>query len=347
MDFLTLSIFGNSLGIWLTATIILALILISLLTVRKLIGKSSQIRVDNEVSATKQLVRNLVERTRLFFLVILAVYISSAWLTLPGAVSSILRLLMISSALLQTALWGIRLIDFLLERHLSSDRSSRTSLNIISLIAKIALWSIIVLLILENVTGIQVDTLIASLGITGIAVALAVQNILGDILASLSIALDKPFIIGDSIQVGDFTGSVEHIGLSSTRLRSTTGDQLIFANSDLLESRLRNLTRMQQRQVIFNFNVPYDTPPEKLARIPALIEQIIHQQEQVKFERAHLRELGTFALRYECAFTVENSDLETYLNAQQVIFLALLEKLAQEGVQIAIIMPNSPGSIKS
>jgi small-conductance mechanosensitive channel len=115
---------------------------------------------------------------------------------------------------------------------------------------------------------------VASLGIGGVAVALAVQNILGDLFASLSIAIDKPFVIGDFVMVDDMVGTVEHVGLKTTRLRSLAGEQIVFANNDLLQSRLRNFKRMSQRRCTFNFGVTYSTPADQLAQIPSTIEAI-------------------------------------------------------------------------
>jgi small-conductance mechanosensitive channel len=343
MEILSQTVFGNSLSAWLVAGGVFLLSLSGLLIARKLFEMRRLRQAQGKRNEVNTLVQELAEHTRLVFMLVFALYFASFSVMLPEGVVSFIHLVMIISVLLQTALWGLCLIDFLVLHRLENDRGERTTLNILGLIAKIALWSVIIMLILENITGIQVNTLVASLGITGIAVALAVQNILGDIFASLSIALDKPFIIGDTIQVGEFTGSVEQIGLSSTRLRAASGEQLIFSNSDLLNSRLRNLARQQQRQVVFSFNVSYATPPEKLTRIPALLEEIIRQQaQQITFDRAHLREMGSFALRYECAFTLETANFQTYLDAQQAIYLALLQRLEQEGVQIAVIPPNPP-----
>ena len=341
MDILGQMIYGNKLSAWLLAGGIFLLALLGLLIARRLFELHRKRLAQQQRSELNQLGVDLAARTRLLFLLILALYISAASLALPDRLASWLRLLVIISVLLQVAIWGLCLIDFLLRRRLRSDRGARTTVNILSLLAKIALWTIIVLLILENITGIQVDTLIASLGIGGIAVALALQHILGDIFASLTIVLDKPFVVGDTIQVGEFTGTVEHIGLNSTRLHSSGGEQLIFSNSDLLNSRIRNLQRLQNRPVVFSFNVPYSTPPEKLAHIPALVAEVIQGQTQVSFDRAHLRELGSFAMRYECAFTVQSADLLTYLDAQQAIFLGLAQRLADEGMAFAASQPTT------
>ena len=133
--------------------------------------------------------------------------------------------------------------------------------------------------------GVDITALVAGLGIGGIAVALALQNILGDLFASLSITLDRPFVVGDFLIVGDFLGTVEYIGIKSTRLRSLSGEQIIMANADLLGSRVRNYGRMAERRVVFTINVTYETTAEVLERIPALIREIVAAQPGTRFDR--------------------------------------------------------------
>jgi len=202
-------------------------------------------------------------------------------------------------------------------------------------VSKVTLWTIVVLLALDNFPKVEVDTLIASLGIGGVAVALAVQNILGDLFASLSIVLDKPFILGDFITVEDYRGTVVHIGLKSTRLRSLTGEQLIFSNSDLLNSRIRNYKRMEERRVVFTISVTYQTSYEKLVTIPTIIQEIIEAQSQTSFDRVHFKEYGEFALNFEVVYYMLISNYDTFMDAQQAINLALFKRFAEESIAFA------------
>ena len=160
------------------------------------------------------------------------------------------------------------------------------------MIAKIVVWVILVLLMLDNIPGVDVSTLIASLGIAGIAVALAIQGILGDLFASLSIMLDKPFVIGDFISVGDYQGNVEDIGLKSTRLRSSTGEELVFSNTDLLDSRIRNYRSLQLRRVLFQLGFTYQTPYEKIEKIPEIVSGIVETYPGTVFNHAYFKEFG-------------------------------------------------------
>ena len=163
----------------------------------------------------------------------------------------------------------------------------------IGFFSKVAVWSVAMLLILQNL-GVDVTALVAGLGIGGAAIALASQNILGDLFASLSIVLDKPFVLGDFIVVDQYMGTVEHIGLKTTRVRSLSGEQLIFSNGDLLKSRISNFKRMTERRVVFSLGVAYETPPEKLAAVAAMLREIVQAQKRVRFDRAPLQSVRRF-----------------------------------------------------
>ena len=209
-----------------------------------------------------------------------------------------------------------------------------TTLDALGLIAKIALWVILGLIILDNL-NVEISTLVTSLGIGGIAVALALQNILGDLFSSLSIALDKPFVIGDFVVVDDFEGDVEDIGLKSTRIRSLSGEELVFSNTDLLNSRIRNYKRMEKRRISFTIGVVYGTPVEKLELIPGMIEDIITPLETVDFDRAHFKTLGDFSLDFGVVYYVLVPDYVSYLDIHQVIILEIYKRFEKEGIEFA------------
>jgi small-conductance mechanosensitive channel len=162
-----------------------------------------------------------------------------------------------------------------------------------------------------------------------------VQNILGDLFASLSIVIDKPFVAGDFIIIDDFMGSVEHVGLKTTRIRSLGGEQIVFSNSDLLKSRLRNYKRMRERRIVFKFGLTYDTPPERLEQVPGIVRRIIEGQKQVRFERAHFAAFGESSLDFEVVFWMTTPDYNAYMDVQQAINLALMRELAGIGAEFA------------
>jgi small-conductance mechanosensitive channel len=219
-------------------------------------------------------------------------------------------------------------------RSLAADRAMVGSLGIIGFIVNVVIWALVVLLTLDNL-GIDITALVAGLGIGGIAVALAVQNILGDLFASLSIALDRPFVVGDFLNVGDFLGTVENIGIKSTRLRSLSGEQIIMPNADLLGSRVRNYGRMVERRVVFATNVTYETPIERIERIPTLIREIIESQPDTRFDRSHFAKHGAASLDFETVYYVLSPDFNRYMDIQQAVNLRLHRELAKLGVEFA------------
>jgi small-conductance mechanosensitive channel len=195
----------------------------------------------------------------------------------------------------------------------------------------------VLLLALDNL-GVDITALVAGLGVGGIAVALAVQNVLGDLFASLSITLDRPFVLGDFIIVGDYLGNVERIGVKSTRLRSLGGEQIIVSNADLLNSRVRNYGRMDERRVLFTLGVTYETPRKKLERIPAMVREIIEHQQHARFDRCHFAKYGDFALGFEAVYYVLSPDYNLYMDIQQAINFAI--HAAFEDAQIEFAYPT-------
>jgi small-conductance mechanosensitive channel len=241
--------------------------------------------------------------------------------------------------IIQAGLWGTGLISYYvtrgIETRIEEDQGEdATTLDALGLIGKIILWVILSLILLDNF-DVEINSLVTSLGIGGIAVALAVQNILGDLFSSLSIALDKPFVIGDFIVVGDFEGDVEDIGLKSTRIRSLSGEELIFSNTDLLSSRIRNYKRLEKRRISFSFGVVYGTSMDQLKLIPKLVEEIITPLEYVQFDRVHLKSLGEFALDYEVVYFVTVPEYASYLDIQQEINLEIYERFEKLGIEFA------------
>lgn len=339
MDFLNLIFLENSVSRWLLSFGAVIIVFVGVNWLKALIRSRLMGGAKVQENETKNFIGSLFQRTGRFFILALALYTSSLFLDLPEKTHTFLRTGMIVIALLQVAFWGVSLIDFLVNRRLEGEPEEQaaqaTSLNALKLVAKIALWTVIILLILENLTGVEINALIASLGISGVAVALAVQNILGDLFASLSIALDKPFVIGDSVRVDEFVGTVEHVGLKSTRVRSIDGEQVIFSNSDLLSSRIQNLKSMERRRVTFTIGVTYGTPVEKLESIPGIVREIVEKLQNITLDHVHLSAMGNFSLIFEIAYFVETPDFYKHIDLQHTIHLELIRKFADEGIEFA------------
>jgi small-conductance mechanosensitive channel len=222
--------------------------------------------------------------------------------------------------------------DYIISK--TDQEETPSGIAVTTLIVRVIVWAFVVLLILDNL-GFNITTLVAGLGVGGIAIAMASQNILADLFASLSILLDKPFKVGDFITVGEFLGSVEYIGLKTTRLRSLGGEQLIFSNTDLLSSRIRNYKRMLERRIAFTVGVEYDTEYEKLERIPGMIKDIILSVDVTRFDRSHFISYGDFSLNIETVYYVLSADYTTYADVQQEINLKLFKKFKEEGIVFA------------
>jgi small-conductance mechanosensitive channel len=240
------------------------------------------------------------------------------------------------ATLIQAGIWVSTAMQIWLEnyRKEEADGGHRMTMNALSFIGRLVLWATILLLILDNL-GIDVTALVAGLGIGGVAVALAVQNILGDLFSSLSIVLDKPFVLGDFVIVGDLMGSVEHIGIKTTRVRSLSGEQLVFSNTDLLTSRIRNFGRMMERRVVFKVGVTYQTPPEKLEAVPGIIRNAIEALDKTRFDRSHFSAFGDFSLDFETVYYVLSPDYNLYMDIQQAINLEIFRRFADQGIEFA------------
>ena len=282
---------------------------------------------------------DLIRRTRYFFVLFLGIWIGAQFLHLRAVEDRRLEQAAVIVFLLQTAIWGNALVGFWVRRftaHRTSpeDIGGVTTVIATGYLARLILWTLILLVALENL-GVNITALVAGLGITGIAVALAVQNVLGDLLAALSIVLDRPFVIGDFISVEGVEGTVERIGIKTTRVRSLSGEQVVLSNSELLKGRIRNFRRMDERRVQFLTGITYDTPPEKVARIPAMIREIIETQKMTRFDRAHFARFTDSTLQLESVYYVTSADYGLFMDIQQAINLALLRRFADEGIEFA------------
>ncbi|MDD4311523.1 MAG: mechanosensitive ion channel family protein [Eubacteriales bacterium] len=201
-------------------------------------------------------------------------------------------------------------------------------------IVKGIIWGIALILFLDNI-GVKITSLVAGLGIGGVALAFAAQNVLTDIFCFFTIFFDKPFEIGDFIISGDQMGTVEHIGLKTTRLRALGGEQLVVSNTDLTGSRIRNYKTMQQRRVLFSLGVTYDTPNEKLKQIPQVIQTIIEETEDATFARTHFASFGSYSLNFEVVYYVLTSDYDCYMDINQHVNLAIKEAFERLGIDFA------------
>ena len=332
-------VFGNPVSAWLAAAVAMVAVWLILpaakgFAVRRLSRSAEAEGPDSWQSAVLQ----ITQRTGFLFLLVVGVYAGTTLLTLPTVVETSLGWAFVIVAFTQAALWLDRLVSVITEWRVrqtdAAAASARNAISLIRFVGRVAVWSVAILLMLSNL-GIDVTALVAGLGIGGIAVALAAQNILGDLFASLAIILDKPFEVGDFIIVGDKMGAVERIGIKTTRIRSLTGEQLVMANADLLGSRVHNYKRMNERRVVFSIGVTYETPADKVEILPGLLREIVEAQEPVRFDRAHFKSYGDFALVFEIVYWVLSADYNVYMDIQQTINLEILKRFEALGVGFA------------
>ena len=280
----------------------------------------------------------VVDATRLWLLFPLAVYAGALALELPVRIDRLLAGIAVAGATLQVAFWINRLIHGLLERRIArlrtTDAESVTVLSLLAFAGRVLIWAVLLLVALDQV-GVNITALVAGLGVGGVAVALAVQNVLGDLFASLSIVLDKPFVVGDFIVVDSLRGTVERVGIKTTRVRSLDGELMVFSNADLLKSRIHNFKRMQDRRVEFAIGVTYQTPFDKLRAISGWLRDIVKAQPKTRFERARLKHYAESAVVFEVVYHVLDADYNVFMDAQQAINLAVYERFQREGLDFA------------
>lgn len=338
MEFLDTTFYGNTLRSWgLALLIALATVTVLRLFERIVIRRLERL-AQRTTARWDDLVAHMLGKTRLSLLTVIAIYVGSQALVLGPRVRGIITAVTVIALLIQGGIWASAGLSHWLqqyrERELAKDKATVTTLTAMGFVAKLVIWSAVLLLALDNL-GVDITALVAGLGVAGIAVALALQSILGDLFASLSIVLDKPFVIGDFLIIDDYLGTVENIGLKTTRVRSLSGEQLVFANSDLLHSRLRNYGRMFERRVVFKLGVIYQTPRDKLKLIPGIIREAVERHEKSRFDRAHFMEYGDFSLNVETVYFVLDPSYNVYMDIHQAILLEIHERFEQEGIEFA------------
>ena len=283
-----------------------------------------------------------VRSIRLWVYMLVSLYLALLPIPLPGIVETIVIGVVLFAVVWQAIEVAVCFIEYGAQRFLERDEdhdgiidpNAATASSMVTLLARIALCSLGILFVLSNL-GIEITSLIAGLGIGGIAVAFALQGILADLFSSFSIYFDKPFRIGDFIVVGDDMGTVERIGIKTTRIRTLEGEELVIANGELTGARVQNYKRMKERRIAFMLGITYETSAEKVRAVPGLIRAAIEAVENVRFDRAHFASYGDFALNFEVVYHVDSPDYNEYMDRQQTINLNIMDTFAAEGIEFA------------
>jgi small-conductance mechanosensitive channel len=328
---------GNSVPAWLIAAVVGIAVWSALWIVRKLIAARYKGYSSARNHTAIRLIAYLIGNTKQILFLAIALDAAQEFLTFPAKIQHIVSNVVLILILIQVGLWAGRTVRFYLtmkEAERGPDQVFAGSLDIINFVAGMLIWSLLVLVALDNF-GVNITALLAGLGVGGVAVALALQNVLGDLFASLSIALDKPFVVGDNLVIDTFIGKVEHIGIKTTRLRSDSGEQIIVSNADILKSRVRNTGRAPELRALATIRVAYSTPLEKLKAIPGLLESIVREHQQARFDRCHLKTLGDSSLLFELSYFVRQPSVNPLLDLQQAVNFRILDEFKGLGVEFA------------
>jgi small-conductance mechanosensitive channel len=313
-------------------------VLIAFAILRYAFSRAAGALAERNAAPFHRVARDTANATRLWLLLPVALLVGASVLRLPESVEHVVELAAAIAVMLQAAAWGDRFISRWFEeksaRPGDGDGDTVTALTLISVVSRVVMWALVLLLVLNHL-GVNITALVAGLGIGGVAVALALQNVLGDLLASLAIVLDKPFVVGDAIAVGEVSGQVERVGIKTTRVRSVDGEQLVLSNAELLKSRIHNFKRMTERRVLFELGITYETPQDKLERLPEMLREIVMAQPSVRFDRAHFKGYGESALLLEIVYYVLDRDYNAYMDTHQALLLEIGRRFHAEAIAFA------------
>jgi len=336
-SFLDFKFLDNTLKEWL---ICIGIILVSV-TIARLFQKLVIMRLQKLTEKTStdwdDFIISVIKKSAMPLVYLYCIYFGLKYLVLPEKISNIIHV----AAIFTTVYFVIRTINAFIRQFfysylgsLGSEQEKRKQVRGILLIIQFVVWIIGVVFLIDNL-GYDITTIATGLGIGGIAIALASQAILGDLFSYLVIFFDKPFEVGDFLILDDKLGTVEYIGIKTTRIRTLSGEQLICSNTDLTNSRVLNFKTMAQRRVLFSIGVVYDTPARKLKMIPGMIEEIIRAEEKTRFDRAHFFSFGDYSLNFEIVYYVLSADYNEYMDKQQAINLKIFERFEKEGIDFA------------
>ncbi len=285
----------------------------------------------------RTIIGRVLSKTTLFFIVMCAIELVGEHAETPPALLRAINVLFVIAAAFQAAVWGRELILGLIEHKVGADEAHSTlgsAVGIIRLLVTVALFAIAIILILDNL-GVNVTGLVAGLGIGGIAIGLAAQGIFKDLFSALAIIFDRPFRRGDTISFDQTTGTVEQIGLKSTRVRSLGGEQVVVSNDNLLNTRIQNWAQLHRRRQLMTLGLVYQTPADLLARLPGELQAIVEAQPLATFDRAHVSAFSASSIDLELVFFVEAAEFAVFMHAKQEIMLGILRRFEALGVSFA------------
>lgn len=295
------------------------------------------VRNNQNLTGYRTIIVTALARTSKFFILMVSAELVISFANAPPSFERLVHVLFTISMVLQVAIWLREIILGLIVRRTSQDPDQHETLEnamtLIRLLVTVVLFAIAAIMILDNL-GVDVTGLIAGLGVGGIAIGLAAQGIFSDLFAALSIIFDKPFRRGETITYDDTIGTVEKIGLKSTRLRAVTGEEIIISNTNLLDKEIINYTRLARRRTRFAIGVIYQTKPDEARRIPAILKKIVEDNDAV-FIRSGFVGFGDSSIKFELDFDIMSSEYEVVYEGRHKIGLAILQTFNEEGLEFA------------
>ncbi len=292
---------------------------------------------NNHITGWGSILAKAASKTNQFFIVMIAVKLVEGYAQTPDAVTTTVTFLFTVAVVFQGAIWARELILGAVEKRTGSEgyhgETLNTAMGLIRLLVTIALFAVALVVVLDNL-GVNVTGLVAGLGVGGIAIGLAAQGIFADLFAALSIIFDKPFRRGDSVSYDTTSGSIEAIGLKSTRIRSFTGEERVISNKQLLDKEITNNTLRDHRRANFVIGVTYQTPPEMCAAIPGMLKEIVDAHEAT-FIRCGFTGFGASSLDFELLFDTAGPDYALFYEKRTAIGIAILKRFNDEGIDIA------------
>lgn len=326
---------GNSLFDYTLATVIFVGVAALFKLIQwQILRRLAKIAEKTETDIDDTLVK-IVKSLKPAFYWFVAFFFAVKFLAFPTLVDQIINGILIAWLVAQGVIALQILVDYVIERKArGEEKDSAAAYAFLGRLVKWALWLVALLLVLSNL-GVNITSLVAGLGIGGIAIAFALQSILGDLFSSFSIWFDKPFEIGDFIVAGDEIGTVERVGIKTTRLRALQGEEIVISNQQLTSSKIHNYKKMARRRIVFAFGVAYETPTKKLEKIPAMVREIFDALEKAELDRVHFKDFGDSALNFEVVYFVTSNDYYDYMDTQQIINLELKQRFEKEKITFA------------
>ena len=336
-EFLSREFFNNSLQDWLIAVGAMILIYIGLLILRHILNSKVRKWVDKTKGNVDNFVLDLVSNTKNWFLLLVSIAIGIIFLNMLPEWNQKIRIVLVIGFTLQISSWAVATVSYFINSKMKEEKNSSkvTIYNTVGIVARILVWVFAGLIILDSFPNVDISSLVAGLGIGGIAIGFAVQSILEDLFASVSITVDQPFVLGDFIVVGDISGTVEKIGMKTTRIRSLSGEQIVIGNAAITSDKIQNYQKLQERRVTITVGVTYETPIEKLRMIPKIIEGIAKEQKNVRFDRVHLDEMADFSINYLLVYYALTADYNEHMDIKEAINFGILEKFGEQSIEIA------------